>query len=154
MRWKRLVAENSGVSLMEVMLAVAIFSGVIGVTAQSLASFYVTVDIQEQRMEAVSACRGVMDALREKRIEFKDNFPAGLMTWIDENNETEWHEFQANNWEHIELDDQRIQVEYFDQAGEVASPTDNPLVIHVTTTWKDRKGRDLSATVASMLTDQ
>jgi hypothetical protein len=52
------------------------------------------------------------------------------------------------------LDEQSLLVECFNQNGDVAGAGDNPLIIHVSTNWKDRKGRDLSATVVSMLTDQ
>lgn len=154
MEVKRLLKDNQGVTLMEVTLAVAIFAAVIGVTAQSLASFYVAVDMQEQRMEAVSTCRSVMDAMREKRTEFKTNFPEGLLGWVAANNEESWSDFHADNSDHIELDNQSILVELFNENGDAAVTGDNPVVVHVTTSWRDRKGRDLSATVVSMLTDQ
>ena len=105
-------------------------------------------------MEAVTACRGVMDALREKRTEFKTNFPEGLLTWVNEQNETSWEGFLADNSEHVELEDEAIEVEVLDTNGDPAAAGDNPVMVQVTTTWKDRKGRDLSATVISMLTDQ
>jgi hypothetical protein len=149
---KRLLKDNRGVSLMEVTLAVAIFAGVIGVTAQSLASFYVTIDVQEQRMEAVSASRSVMDALREKRAEFTENFPEDLIEWVDAGNESEWEEFLVDNEGHVELSEQVIEVLCLNRAGDEAGVGDNPLVVHVTTTWQDRKGRTLSAQVVSMLT--
>ena len=132
----------------------AIFAGVIAVTAQSLMSFYVSIDMQEQRMEGVAACRSVMDSLREKRVEFKDDFPQGLLTWIDTQNDTSWADFLADNSEHVELADQTLEVACFNEAGEAADGGDNPVVVHVTTTWLDRKGRSLSATVVSMLTSE
>lgn len=154
MRKMRLITEQRGVTLIEVTLAVAIFAGVIGVTAQSLMSFYVSIDMQEQRMEAVATCRSVMDSLREKRAEFEDTFPQGLLTWIEQNNESDWEEFLADNSEHVELDGQSIEVACFDLAGNEAGPDDNPILIEVTTDWIDRKGRPLSASVISVLTDQ
>lgn len=148
------VKDERGVTLIEITLAVAIFAGVIGVTAQSLMSFYVSIDIQEQRMEAVAACRSVMDSLREKRLEFRDNFPEGLLTWINTQNDSSWADFQADNSEHVELADQSIEVACFNEAGDVADGGDNPIVVHVTTNWVDRKGRALSASVVSMLTNE
>ena len=43
----RLFQDERGVTLIEITLAVAIFAGVIGVTAQALMSFYVSIDVQE-----------------------------------------------------------------------------------------------------------
>lgn len=146
--------DERGVTLIEITLAVAIFAGVIGVTAQSLMSFYVSIDIQEQRMEGVRACQSVMDGLREKRVEFKDDFPAGLLTWVETNNESSWSDFKADNSEHVELADQTIEVTCFNEAGEAADGGDNPIVVHVTTNWTDRRGRPLSATLVSMLTNE
>ena len=145
---------NQGTSLVEVTLAIAIFAGVIAVTAQSLASFYVTVDVQEQRMEAVLASHSVMDALREKRIEYQENFPEDFLSWVDEKNETEWVSFLAENEGHVELSEQTIQVACYNATGDAAGPNDNPVEVHVTTTWRDRKGRELSASVVSMLTGE
>jgi len=154
MKKYRFLKDERGVTLIEITLAVAIFAGVIGVTAQSLMSFYVSIDIQEQRMEGVRACQSVMDGLREKRLEFKDNFPEGLLTWIETNNDSSWAAFKADNSEHVELADQTIEVTCFNDAGETADGDDNPIVVHVTTNWTDRKGRPLAATLVSMLTNE
>lgn len=154
MKKYRIISDQAGVTLIEITLAIAIFAGVIGVTAQSLMSFYVAVDVQEQRMEAVRACQSVMDGLREKRVEFKNNFPAGLLTWVETNNESSWADYLADNSEHVELAEQTLEVDCFNEAGEAADGGDNPIVVHVTTNWLDRKGRRLSATVVSMLTGE
>ncbi len=105
-------------------------------------------------MEGVAACRSVMDSLREKRVEFKDDFPQGLLTWIASKNDESWEDFLADNSEHVQLADQALVVDCFNEDGEVAGDGDNPIVVHVTTTWLDRKGRPLSATVVSMLTSE
>jgi len=154
MQKMRILHDQRGVTLMEVTLAVAIFAGVIGVTAQSLMSFYVSIDMQEQRIEAVATCRSVMDSLREKRYEFKDTFPEDLIAWVEENNESDWEAFLADNSEHVELAGQSIEVACFDLEGNEPGPDDNPIMVQVTTEWLDRKGRPLSATVLSVLTDQ
>jgi type II secretory pathway pseudopilin PulG len=151
---RRVLQENRGVSLMEVTLAVAIFAGVIAVTAQSLASFYVSIDLQEQRMEAALSCRTVMDAIREKRVQYEDEFPGDLLGWVESGNDAEWAEFLADNGDHVELDEQSIEVACFNTNGDAAGAADNPIMIHVTTTWRDRKGREMSASLMSILTDQ
>ncbi len=153
MELRRILQENRGVSLMEVTLAVAIFAGVIGVTAQSLASFYVSIDLQEQRMEAALSCRTVMDAIREKRAQYEDDFPGDLLGWVEAGNEANWAEFLADNASHVELEEQAVEVACYNTNGDAAGVADNPIMVHVTTTWKDRKGRDMSASIMTMLTD-
>ena len=154
MKKSRLFHDEQGVTLIEITLAVAIFAGVIGVTAQSLMSFYVSIDMQEQRMEGVAACRSVMDSLREKRVQFKNDFPQGLLTWIETNNDDSWEDYLADNSEHVQLAEQTLEVDCYNEAGDIAGDGDNPIVVHVTTNWLDRKGRPLSATVVSMLTSE
>ena len=154
MRTLQCLRDERGVTLMEITLAVAIFAAVIGVTAQALMSFYVGIDVQEQRMEAINTCRSVMDGLREKRYEFKESFPEDFLAWVEESNDGGWQEYLADNSEHVELDEQSIEVACFDQAGNAAGAGDNPVVVQVTTNWQDRKGRPVSATVFSMLTDE
>jgi len=154
MKKRRLFHDEQGVTLIEITLAVAILAGVIGVTAQSLMSFYLSIDMQEQRMEAVAACRSVMDSLREKRGEFTDDFPEGLLTWIDSQNADSWEGYLADNSEHVQLAEQTLVVDCYNEDGEVAGDGDNPIVVHVTSNWLDRKGRPLSATVVSMLTSE
>lgn len=146
--------DERGVTLIEVIIAVAILAGVVGATAQSLMSFYVSIDVQEQRMEAVRACQGLMDGIREKRLEFKNDFPDALLTWIDDNNDDGWDEFLVDNSDHVELGNQELTVTCFNSDGDNAGSGDNPIFVHVTTTWNDRKGRGLEATVVSVLTNE
>ena len=150
----RLFQDERGVTLIEITLAVAIFAGVIGVTAQALMSFYVSIDVQEQRMEGVAACRSVMDSLREKRVEFSEEFPEGLLTWIETQNADSWDDFLADNSDYVQLAEQTLVVECYNTDGDVAGEGDNPIEVHVTTNWLDRKGRPMSATVVSMLTSE
>lgn len=151
---KKVLQDERGVTLIEVIIAVAILAGVVGATAQSLMSFYVSIDVQEQRMEAVRACQGLMDGIREKRLEFKDDFPDALLTWIDDNNDDGWDEFLVDNSDHVELGNQELTVTCFNSDGDNAGSGDNPIFVHVTTTWNDRKGRGLEATVVSVLTNE
>lgn len=151
MEARRLLQEQRGVTLMEVTMALAIFTVVIGVTAQTLMSFYVSIDMQEQRMEAIAASRSVMDSLREKRYEFREDFPEGLLAWIDDQNGAAWEQYHVDD---IELNEQAIAVVCENEAANAAGPGDNPIVVHVTTTWLDGNGRPLSATVSSILTDE
>lgn len=152
------LGETSGVTLMEIMIAMAIFSIVIGVTATALTSFYVTLDLQEQRIEAVQSCRAVLGALREKRHQYQlpeDQFdwPAYL-GWIDQQNTAGWPEFLKQGAGHEELRDHSIEVLPFNLSGEPATANDDPIVFHVNASWIDRKGRSMQAQVVSALTDR
>lgn len=151
---KKVLQDERGVTLIEVIIAVAILAGVVGATAQSLMSFYVSIDVQEQRMEAIRSCQGLMDGIREKRVEFKNDFPDALLTWIETNNDNGWDAFLVDNSRHEELGNQDLTVACFDSDGESAGSGDNPVFVHVTTTWSDRKGRTLEATVVSVLTNE
>ena len=54
--WLRGLKRNEGVTLMELTMAVALFSVVLGATAQSLISYYVALDTQNQRHTAIRNC--------------------------------------------------------------------------------------------------
>jgi prepilin-type N-terminal cleavage/methylation domain-containing protein len=151
---RKRVAGERGVTLMEVTMAVAIFAAVIAVTAQSLMSFYVTMDSQEQRIEAVQSCRAVLGALREKRDEFSSNFPAGLLGWINSQNEANWAEYLRTGTAHEILKNNTLTVNCFGMGGAAASDADNPIQVLVVSRWTDRKGRPMEAEVTTILTAQ
>lgn len=150
--------DVSGVTLMEIMVAMAIFSVVIGVTATALTSFYVTMDLQEQRIEAVQSCRAVLGAIREKRHQYKqpeDLFDwTAFLGWINQQNTAGWPEFLKQGGSHEELRDHSLAVTPLNLEGNPANPNDAPIEFHVTASWKDRKGRAMQAQVVSVLTDR
>ncbi|MBX3179017.1 MAG: type II secretion system protein [Candidatus Hydrogenedentes bacterium] len=154
MRKRTVLNGQAGLSLVEIVLAVAIFSVVIGATAQSLMSFYVGIDAQEQRIEALSAARGVLDGLREKRYEFRNDFPDGLIAWVEENNATGWSAVVPLDGYYGRLPDRAIEARCYDTEGNPASDGDNPILVEVTTTWTGGRGRAMSATAVSMLTNE
>lgn len=164
-------AKNAGMSLLEVTIALAIFSVVMGVTATSLVSFYTTMDIQEQRVDAMESCRSVMDALREKRGQFVDlgdaktsNFPMGLVDWIDAQNEAGWTDYVREHVKDmttgvvsttkVELQDHTITVTCTDLNGSTVNEGDNPIQVHVISSWKDRRGHPLQVELVSLLSDR
>jgi len=152
---RRNVCDRSGLTLMEVMMAVALFAVVVGITATALTSFYVSMDIQEQRIEALQSCRAVMGALREKRAEFlsaQGEFDReAFLAWITQRNNDSWAEFLKNSGDHIELADQSLNVQCFNMDGAVATALDDPIEAHVISTWNDRKGRLMRAEIVSLL---
>ncbi len=155
MKTLRSVSER-GITLLEVMVAFSIFAIVIGVTATSLASFYVTMDMQHERIGGVQSCRSVMSAVREKRGQFllaHDEFDrAGLLQWIQEKNEEGWLDFIHSG--PAGLDDHQIVVDCFNMTGSPASAEDSPLRVHVRATWRDMKGRPMNAQIISVIADQ
>ena len=154
----RHVAHNRGVTLVEVVLAIAIFAAVIGVTAQSLASFYVTMEVQEQRIESIQAARAVLSAVREKRGEFEleDNqFDwAAFLAWIQGQNNDGWGEFLRTGGDHDELREHALSVACYGADGGAVVPGDNPIEVQVTSQWVDPQGRTQRALIATLLTDR
>ena len=60
---KRILRSDSGVTLMEVTLAVALFAVAIAMSAQALISFYAAIDVQEQRVEAMQAAAEIYKSM-------------------------------------------------------------------------------------------
>jgi len=154
--FKRLGSE-SGVTLVEITLALSIFAGIVAITAQSLLSFYVTLDIQEQRIEAIHSCRAVMGALREKRGDFKlEDWGydwEGFIDWIEDENDEGWQAYVKSGDGYEELNAQQLTVTCFDMDGNAAVPGSNPIEVHVTTTWTDRKGRPMKAELVTAVSN-
>jgi prepilin-type N-terminal cleavage/methylation domain-containing protein len=147
--------SEQGMTLVEVTLAVAIFATVIALTAQSLVDFYVGVDLQKQRIEAANSCRAVLSYLRERRTEMSEDFPKTFLAHIREQQEDGWTDFVKDYAVHgRELDGHAITVVCTSMTGADASDTDNPIRVHVRSTWNDRKGRLMRAEVATCFTDR
>lgn len=151
---RRAIHDERGMTLMEVTLAVAIFAGVIAVTAQSLASFYVTIDMQKQRIEAANSCRAVLSLLRDKRDELSADFPKSLLAYITSQEALGWQEYLKTENGGTRLRDHQITVTCLDTEGNVATDEDNPIRVHVTSTWLDRRGRPMEAQLVTMLTNE
>ncbi|HNR33365.1 MAG TPA: hypothetical protein PKI11_20915 [Candidatus Hydrogenedentes bacterium] len=148
------VRAEGGMSLMEVTLAVAVLAGVMAVTAQSLVSFYVSIDIQKQRIEALNSCRAVLGVLREKRHEYAADFPESLLGWVAEHESAGWPAFLKLEQGGTMLREHRLTVACFNAEGSPAAANDNPIRVLVTGTWLDRRGRAMQAQLATLLTDQ
>lgn len=143
-----------GMSLMEVTMAVAIFAAVIAVTAQSLVSFYVSIDMQKQRIEAANSCKAVMALLREKRDETSADFPDTFLGWVSAQQNEGWTDFLKTEDAGIRLREHTITVQCLSLAGDVAAAGDNPIRVHVTSRWLDRRGRPMRAELVTALTDE
>lgn len=156
---RRRRTSESGVTLMEVTVSVAIFTVVLGVSAQSLASFYAAIDQQELRIEAMQACRSVLGEIRQKREEYydlgADSFDWGdWMAWIDQENDTGWTKYARDSYGSNPLRDHKISVELRNMQGQQAVAGDNPVEVQVTSTWLDLRGRPMRASVISIVTER
>src|SRR5262245_16258962 len=76
--------RDEGFTLMELMMAVAIFSIVLGATAQALVSYYATLDVQNRRNTALRHCSTVLSQMREARTTVA-TFPSGLVSLYPNN---------------------------------------------------------------------
>ena len=146
--------NECGMSLMEVTLAVAIFSGVIAVSAQALSSFYAGVQLQKQRIESVNSCRAVMSLLSEKRRELAADFPESFLTYVNLREQDGWQEFLKPETGPIHLPGHAITVVCAALDGSAANQNTTPLQIHVISAWNGPRGHSLSTEVVSVLTDR
>ena len=157
--WKRALARKRGVTLIEVTMAVAIFAVVIAVSAQSILSFYVAIDMQEDRIVATHAARAVLNGIREKRGEFRGSVDNALVdwtqfaAWVTAQNTANWTTFSQSSG-YGALNSQAVRVTLLNVNGAPAVAADNPKQVHVTTTWLDAKGRTLRSTIVTRMTDR
>ncbi len=148
--------DARGLTLMEVTFALAIFAVVTAITAQALVTFYVAIDIQEQRIEAIRVCKDVAGAVRDQRglldpLEWPDN----LVAWVENKNEEGWPEYQRlQDQGEEDLPGQAITVECTNRAGGAPTAGDTVLEVRVFCTWLDRSGRPLEAEIVTYLASE
>jgi prepilin-type N-terminal cleavage/methylation domain-containing protein len=129
--------ESKGFTLLELTMAMAIFSVAIAVAAQSLISFYAIVDMQNQRVVAMNQCRATLSQMRTARTTslatVLTQYPVGYSVAGP-----------------AQLRNSTISVAY-----EGASPaTANPLVPTVTVAWLDLRGHAVNVRLTTALADQ
>lgn len=135
---------DSGFTLLEIVIAMALFTVAMAVAAQSLASYYVTMDMQQQRVVAVNHCRTVLDQMRSVR----NNTPnAASNTATLVNAILAKFPANVNATGPTTLRNSTVKVTYADTNA-------NPLVATVTVSWSDLRGRAMTMAVTSALSDQ
>ena len=142
----RRFTKQEGFTLLELTLAVAILAVVIGATARTLISFYANLDLQDQRNIAIQHSRAILSDMRSVR----DAHPNTADNPTD---------FQTNVLEQfpnetvmtgpLQLTNSEVEITY-----ESAAPTANPLTPTVTVRWKDLRGRQVSDSISTALTDR
>lgn len=130
--------NNEGFSLLELTIAVFILALVMGATAQALISYFAALDLQEQRNQATLTCKSVLSIARQVRDANPDDFPGAVTARFPHNEEVDGMG---------SLPGEVVTVTYLD-------PEANPLEIVVTSTWRDRMGRQISSRMGTVLADR
>ena len=150
--------RNEGLTLIEIMIAVAIFAFVVGVTAVTLVSSHNNLQVQRERIQALHACRAVIETIREKRKDFAvsdDNFNwEGFYAWINGKTSNDWLSMVSVAEHPIPIPDLQISVDCRNMNGEPAGGTNNPVQVFVTATWTSIRGHTIRDTVATILTSR
>jgi prepilin-type N-terminal cleavage/methylation domain-containing protein len=134
----RRLKDTQGVTLLELTIAMAVFTVVLGATAQALVSYYVALDTQNQRHTAVRNCTGIVSNMRDVRDSNPDNFPGAIVALWPNGAEVEG----AGS-----LSQESITVDY-------VNPIANPLEITIRSQWVDLRGRPVSLSVSTLMTDR
>lgn len=138
-----------GFTLVELTVAVAIFTVVLGAAAQGLVSYYVIVDLQHQRDVAIQDAKAMLSQMRDVRNTAPDAaFPQVITdVWPDGTLLSGEGLAAALNREPVDnLRNQQISITYTDVGA-------NPLEVMVRCTWQDRRGRTASTQISTRLTD-
>ncbi|GMW00048.1 MAG: hypothetical protein AMXMBFR84_11860 [Candidatus Hydrogenedentota bacterium] len=136
-RLNRQRGKKAGMTLVELTLALAIFAIVLGAAAQSLVSFYVALDMQNQRNTALRNCLSIINAMRNVRDANLDNFPGIITnTWPD----------GAEVPNAGSMRNETVTVDY-------TNPAANPLEVTVFSQFTDMQGRPMQVRISTMLTN-
>ena len=146
----------SGVTLIELVVAMAIFLTVLVVVATTLVTNYGTLDMEHQRVIAAQHCRSVFSAMRAVRAANPNDISnptkfqnAIIAQWPNDSNVT-----VPAGWS--PLTEETIRVTY-PVVGQDINPqgvASNPLTVSVTVAWKDMRGRPMTYQMATALTDR
>ena len=128
--------RNRGFTLVELVVAMGIFTVVLGATAQALVSYYAALDFQNQRNTAIRNCAAVVSQMREVRDDNPDDFPGALTV--------EWPDTTAIAGAGS-LPQETLEVDYVD-------PAADPIEVTVRSRWVDLRGRSMTVSVTTMLT--
>ncbi|NIA12847.1 MAG: prepilin-type N-terminal cleavage/methylation domain-containing protein [Nitrospiraceae bacterium] len=138
--------RERGFTLLELTLAVAIFTVVIGVTATCLISFYSTMETEHQRVLAYNHCRSVlsdMRTIRDATPNTSDNptaFQDALFAMYPDGVEMTGP---------YELSESKVIATY-----ESTDAGTNPIVPTVAVQWNDLRGRQVTVSLSSAITDR
>ncbi len=132
--------DEQGVTLLELMIAMALFALVLGAAAQSLVSYHSVMQLQEQRNAAAQNCKALLGQLRNDR----DNDPGPFPDRVTDDFPNNWSTTDAA---FCTLPDETLTVTY-------TNANANPLEVIVTSTWTPLRGGQAQFQLSTILTDQ
>ncbi len=143
----RSVSRVAGVTLLELTFAMAIMALAFGIAARAMLANYVGLDLQSRRSKAAQHCRSVMGAIREVRDQSGDEFVTAVPAWAAEQESGEPEEAYGDI---VDLMEQEwITVTCTDLSG---GPPADPMMVTVTSSFPDMRGRTATMNVISVLT--
>ena len=141
--------QQSGVTLLELTFAMAVFAIALGATMRILTSYYVSLDVQERRSTAIQHCRSVMSAIRQVRDQSGPDFVAKVPQWVDEQQsggDTPFADlFDSMDGEVVSVTCQDLLTG--------GAPAD-PMLVTVTSAFEDMLGRPVTVETSTILTRQ
>lgn len=136
-----------------------IFVVVIGFTAQALASYYASMDLTEQRTEAVQNCVNVINQMRDARgASGSTTFPGAVVAVFPQGTVIDDEPFTPMSERKTSLPEEQITVTYINEIGQPVDGEigfmDNPLRVRVASTWRTLRGGRGTASVISLLSNE
>ena len=154
MRVQNSIRNQRGMTLVEATLAIAILSVILALSAQALGTFYGAMQMHRERTASVQVSRSVLNAIREKRSEFSDDFPSELLEWIKEKNSINWESYLLIEDSPDALASHTIVATCENLEGDAAATGDSPIIVHVVSNWITAREHPISATVSTALVSQ
>ncbi len=167
---KRVVQRSrGGFTLLEIVVALAIFAVTLGATAQGLAYAYGLVNLQNQRVTANNDCRAVISGLRQAvaaSIVTSSNeppltpFPLVLFNWVNTFPENATDVAALPTAAQVpfagmySLQNETIAITLTNAAGNAAENTTNPVHVAVTVQWTGPRGITYTESVHTAITDR
>jgi len=142
---KHAFGNCSGVTLLEITFAVAIFAVAVAVAAQSLISFYANMDLQNQRIVATNHCRAIFSDMRNIR-SANPNSPSNPNNF--QTNILAAYPHDSVSAGPTQLTGSQVIVTY-----ENPSQLANPLIPTVEIQWQDLRGHTAVITMTTAITD-
>ena len=128
---------EAGFTLVEVMIAMILFTAVVAATWKVLANVSTSVTLEEQRFDAIQNCRTQLSLMRDFRDTSTNPFPANVVGQWPENTDFAGPGLTT-------LSNEVIQVDYLNPAAE-------PLVVRVTSTWTNIRGAQSTVQLATVM---